>query len=375
MALLVNFWYAHPVGHAIEALRYCLGYHTGDDELEISLLLNGATATELGSCCPFIRDTYAVDYVDFLGRMGDPDAALRPVPSDWDYVLDDQRSRQPDQLELAPGLRAYYQAAHRHFRTRIRHGTAGSEPPAYVPHQRLQLELPAELRKRARSELGEAAVRIALMPAGSSEPARYPSAASWELIVHALAQEFPESLYCLIGKLERDGRTATSAMREDFDRIAAAAPRAVFALDLPLLEQLAYVEECSLFLSPHTGFGTAALAVGTPWLALSGGPWHEWLFNGVPFYSVVPDTRRYPAYTQSVEQPDPVEDDGSRTPSMSRARIEQDLPELVEAARRLVEGRLTYEDALRAYFPRLLAAYGGDESKIFSFDAIHRAYI
>ena len=367
MELLVNFWYAHPVGHAVEALRYCLGYHAGDEELEISLLLNGATATELGSCCPFIRETYAVDYVDFLGRMGDPDAALRPVPRVWDYVLDDQRSRQPDQLELAPGVRAYYQAAHRHFRARVCHGTAGSEPPAYVPNQRLELELPGELRERARAEIGEAPVRIALMPAGSSEPARYPSAASWELIVRALAADLPGALFCFVGKLERDGRTATSATRADLDRIAAAAPRAVSALDLPLLEQLAYVERCSLFLSPHTGFGTAALAVGTPWLALSGGPWHEWLFNGVPFHSVIPDTRRYPAFTQFAPQPDPVEDDGPRTPSMSRARIEEDLPELVDAARRLAEGRLTYEEALRGYFPRLLAAYGGDASRIFSF--------
>jgi len=213
------------------------------------------------------------------------------------------------------------------------------------------------------------------MPAGSSEPARYPSAASWELIVRALAAELPGALFCFVGKLERDGRTATSATRADFDRIAAAAPRVVSALDLPLLEQLAYVEGCSLFLSPHTGFGTAALAVGTPWLALSGGPWHEWLFNGVPFYSVIPDTGRYPAFTQFAPQPDPVEDDGPRTPSMSRARIEEDLPELVEAARRLAEGRLTYEDSLRAYFPRLLAAYGGDASRIFSFDSVHRAYI
>jgi hypothetical protein len=375
MKLLVNFWYAHPVGHAVEALRYCLGYHAGDEELEISLLLNGATATELGSCCPFIRETYAVDYVDFLGRMGDPDEALRPVPRDWDYVLDDQRSRQPDQLELAAGVRAYYQAAHRHFRARVRHGTAGSEPPAYVPHQRLELELPADMRERARAGLGEAPVRIALMPAGSSEPARYPSTASWELIVRALAEEFPEALFCLVGKLERDGRTATSLTREDFDRIAAAAPKAVLALDLPLLEQLAYLEGCSLFLSPHTGFAMAALSVGTPWLALSGGPWHEWFFNGVPFYSVIPDTRRFPAYTQFAEQPDQVEDDGPRTPSMSRARIEADLLKLLEGARLLVEGRLDYDDALRAYFRRLLAAYHGDASRIFSFDNVHLAYI
>jgi hypothetical protein len=63
-------------------------------------------------------------------------------------------------------------------------------------------------------------------------------------------------------------------------------------VDLPLLEQLAFVEACSVFVSPHTGFGAAALAVGTPWLALSGGPWHEWFFNGVPFWSVIPDTER-----------------------------------------------------------------------------------
>jgi hypothetical protein len=373
--LLVNFWYAHPVGHAIEALRYCLGYHTGDGDLEVSVLLNGATATELGACCPFVRHTYSVDYVDFLGRMGNPEAALRPVPRDWDYVLDDQRSRQPDQLELAPGLRAYYQAAHRHFRPRVRHGTTGSEPPAYVPHQRLELQLPEELRERARAGLGEAPVRIALMPAGSSEPARYPSTASWELIVRALAEQFPEAVFCLVGKLERDGRTATSATRAGFERIAAAAPRAVFAVDEPLLEQLAYVESCSFFLSPHTGFAMAALSVGTPWLALSGGPWHEWFFNGVPFYSVVPDTRRYPAFTQFAPQPDQLEDDGPRTPSMSRARFEEDLPELLEAARVLVEGRLSYEESIRRYFARLLAAYGGDASRIFSFDDIHLSYI
>ncbi len=36
---------------------------------------------------------------------------------------------------------------------------------------------------------------------------------------------------------------------------------------------------------------------------------------------------------------------------------------------------MTYEDALRSYFPRLLEAYGGDRSKVFSFDGIHWQYI
>ncbi len=64
-----------------------------------------------------------------------------------------------------------------------------------------------------------------------------------------------------------------------------------------------------------------------------------------------------------------------RTPSMTRSRIEEDLPELVEAARTLVEKRMSYEQSLGAYFPRLLEAYDGDRSKIFSFDGIHQRFI
>ena len=212
------------------------------------------------------------------------------------------------------------------------------------------------------------------MPAGSSEPARYPSIASWELIVRSLADRFPEAVFCLVGKLERDGRTATAATRAGFERIAAAAPRAVFALDVPLVEQLAYVENLR---------SSSRRTRASRWPRFRSGRrgWRSpvgrgtMFSNAVPFYSVVPDTRRYPAFTQFAPQPDPVEDDGQRTPSMSRARIEEDLPELLEGARLLVEGGLGYEDALRRYFARLLAAYGGDASRIFSFDGINHSYI
>ena len=45
--LLVNYWYAHPVGHALEGMRYALGYKTANPHLRVSLLLNGASAVEL----------------------------------------------------------------------------------------------------------------------------------------------------------------------------------------------------------------------------------------------------------------------------------------------------------------------------------------
>jgi hypothetical protein len=38
--LLVNYWYAHPVGHALEGMRYALGYKAANPELRVSLLLN-----------------------------------------------------------------------------------------------------------------------------------------------------------------------------------------------------------------------------------------------------------------------------------------------------------------------------------------------
>ena len=134
------------------------------------------------------------------------------------------------------------------------------------------------------------------------------------------------------------------------------------------------VEACDVFLSPHTGFGLAALAVGTPWLALSGGRWFEYFFN-VPFRSVIPDTDRYPSFTQFAAPVMSDEDNGPRTPSMSERRVREDLGRIVAGARDLLTGSLTYEQALRDYFAALLAAHDGDASAIWSIDGVHAAFL
>lgn len=59
-AVLIDFFYAHPVGHAIEALAHAYALHVADPTREISILLNAATPTELAGCCPFLAATYAV---------------------------------------------------------------------------------------------------------------------------------------------------------------------------------------------------------------------------------------------------------------------------------------------------------------------------
>jgi hypothetical protein len=386
--LLVNYWYAHPVGHAIEALRYCLGYKAANPEVSVSVLLNAAAPTELATCCAFVDAAYAVEYRTFWEPDGDPHAALAPVPRDWDWVVDNERERQDGHAQFR-GFRAFYDAAATHFRPRLGRCWAGRPPdvwigarpsgivPDYRPHQQLRLELPEAAREAAAETLAGRPAISAVLAGSSAQPSLFPSAASWKLILSELSRRHPEHALCLVGKLAKDGRTTSKLPREAVDRLLAVVPASVDCFDRPLLEQLAVVEASSLYLSPHTGFGMAALAVGTPWLALSGGQWHEWFFNGVPFHSVVPDTRRYPCFGWGAPLPTSDDEDGEgpRTASMSIARIREDLPELLHAAEQLIRRTLPYEQALAEYFPRLLDAYDGDRSRVFSLDGIHERYL
>ena len=60
---------------------------------------------------------------------------------------------------------------------------------------------------------------------------------------------------------------------------------------------------------------------------------------------------------------------------MSRARVVEDLPELLAAARTLMADGLGYEEALASHFRRLLVFYRGGRSRIGSFDGIHSRYV
>jgi hypothetical protein len=293
--------------------------------------------------------------------------SLAHVPREWDWVVDDGRRHQDVQLRLFPGLRDYYTASDEHLIAARDRRPAGYPPPAYRPHQRLRLHLPDDARAAATARLGERDGAIALMPAGSSERGLYPSLGSWRLILDALADAFPGVRIALVGKLSADARTSTSFGADELAELLAHPSRPVDCFDGPLAEQLAVVEASDVFLAPHTGFGMAALAVGTPWLALSGGRWFEFYFNHVPFRSIIPDTERYPSFSQFAPEPS--------TAAMSERRFREDLDRIVAAAGDLLAGSLTYEQALRDYFADLLAAHGGDATSIWSIDGVHAAYV
>ena len=352
-SLLVDHWYSHAVGHVIEGLRRCQGYHACDPELRIALVLNRASPAELATCAPFVAEVYGVPYTSFGAPVGSPRRALQRVPRDWDYVVHHPAAFDPEEQRFE-GLRRYYEAAGKHFRGRLAVGVAGQAPPDYAPHQQLRLELPEHEREAARTEL-DGRRSIAVMPAGSGARHLYPSTTSWLTVLDELGRRFPDAAFTLVGRLgDGGGRTASGIARGEVDHLLASRPHAVDAFDRPLLEQLALVEAASVFVSPHTGFGFAALAVGTPWLTLSGGDWHEYFFNGVPFHSVLPSNVDGPVFARGRTLPlveDDVDGEGPRSATMSAARIAADLDELAESAVALAEGRIDYEHGPRRVLP------------------------
>jgi hypothetical protein len=375
-SVLVNFWYAHPMGHAIEALHYCLGYHVANPKRRTSVVLNAATPVELASLCEFVSDVYPVAYS--FGPVDDEAPEFQRVPAEWDWVVDDARRYDPRQYTAFPGFAHFYDAADAYFTPRCGRGVAGWEPPSYAPHQQLRLSLPEQARKRA-AELVPGRMRIAVMPAGSGPRLVYPSLASWSLILSELGRRYPEARVALVGKATVDERTSTTFGGDERQYLLASSDRIVDCFDLDLVTQLAVVDACDVFVSPHTGFGMAALAVGTPWLTISGGQWPEYFYNRVPFRSVLPDPDRYPCYT-ALDRPLPVLDrdddgEGPRTPSMTHGRIKEDLDRIVAAAEELVGGRPSYEAALSQHFANLLRFYKGDRARIWSIDGVHADYI
>ena len=96
----------------------------------------------------------------------------------------------------------------------------------------------------------------------------------------------------------------------------------------------------------------------------------------MPFRSVLPDPERCPSFSQFDPAAIVVDgEEGPRTPSMTRARVREDLDRIVSAARELLTGSLSYEQALREYFPALRAAHHGDATAIWSIDSVHLAHL
>jgi hypothetical protein len=294
-SLLVNWLYYHPVGHAVEALRIAVAFKAANPDLYIAVLLNAQTATELVSCTTEIDALYTID----LGRPDAPveSPSIAHIPRDWDYVFDG-RAGQPSGW---PAL----DACQTELRSWLRAGAfRGDGLPARIdtlPHVALRLNLPGDARAFAQDFWeGSGEPRLSLLPGSGSGAA--PSLTFWTAFLEGVFGRHSNAEVAVLGSSDRRrswthgfGPPEVEQLRQRFGRVRD-------AFDLGLLRQLAIAERCAAHISPHSGMSFAAQSVGTPWLAVSGGPWPEYLLNGVPHRSIFPACSLYPCFGQMLDE-------------------------------------------------------------------------
>jgi hypothetical protein len=359
--ILLNHVYYSPVGHVVDAIHYARGLYEGNPGSEIHVALHEGAPAELCDACPWITRTYRIKLAgQEPGGVSDP-----PMPREWDYVLDNNLIRletaspealdRPDDYvpelgweeELALG---YYDRTDRELVVRGGRGVLFPEMTrpeglGFVPDTHIDLDVPEDSRAFAK-QYEHDGPKICILPAGSGHARMYPEAGTWIAVVKALGQRFPAARFYLTGARTTPAhRTSTAAFSpEDVARVVASSDRITDCHDIGLWNQVALLEQCDLLISPHSGFSFLALCVGTPWLAVSGGNWPEYFFNGVPFYSVLPDDPDYP-HRGTIDG----FEDGPRIPSMEHRRLVRRIPEIVNAASFLLDPETTYAEAARRH--------------------------
>src|SRR3989344_5843820 len=88
--LLLNWLHYRPVGHVVEALKASKGYADANKKIEVHLLLNADSPTELADACYWIKKTYPVSLQD-IWKNGDKSNSLKKIPKTWDYIVHDER--------------------------------------------------------------------------------------------------------------------------------------------------------------------------------------------------------------------------------------------------------------------------------------------
>jgi hypothetical protein len=363
--LLLNYVFYPAVGHAVEALKIATALYKSNKNLEVHVALNSATPTNLAEGCPWISRVYPINLDDII--KNDKNAkCLNIIPKEWDYLIT-ARSFEISHLDrtigkIQEGLVSYQKISDEIFRETKGKGTI-IDPTCFPKGLRynstkLTFDIPRTASEFAK-RYDYKGLKICILPAGSEESWKYPSKSCWLDIIKSINKEFPECGIYLTGvSKSENNRTYTQAIgKDDIDKITSSFPNIVDCYDIGLWNQIALLHSCDMLIAPHTGFAFLASSVNTPWLALSGGNWPEYLFNHFPFYSVLPDDKNYP-YMGNVKIAK-----GRRIPHYTRKNIRKKIPEIIKAIHLLLDENFTSEKAMlvrNANIRRL----GLDKSKI-----------
>lgn len=365
--LLINFVYCRPVGHVVEALKFAKGFYDANKNIKIHLILNKKSPTELVKACDWIKKVYAVDTQDVLKKKEKSDF-LKKIPKNWDYIFADFRYlKEHDE----PDLGNFHNVSKSIFKARLYYGNIWDKKGypkdlKYTPDSKVMLKLPKKALEYAK-KFNHSGTKICIMLAGSGGPEAYPPIESWIKIVESIKKKIPNVKIYLTGvRKSKGGRTATLAYSSKELQRVLQIDNVVDCYDIELWNQLALIKKCDVFIAPHTGFAFLAPCVGTPWLAISGGYWQEYIFNRIPFYSVLPNVKDYPRYASKKKLK---LRKGEKIPEMKPEKIEKKISDIIKGIKLLLDKSFTYEKAIKSHIKKI------KESKTikdayFSFDGV-----
>ncbi len=361
--LLLNWVYYPPVGHAVEALKLAKGYSLANKNLDVYLLLNANTPTELADACPWIKKTYSIS-TDEVFKDGEKAKCLQRIPKNWDYISTDNRAGRLVKVSDRPELVKTQEVLHKIFVAKIAKGyvkqngdNEGSILPA-VSNQKITLPIPTKA-KTFTKKFKHRGPTVVIMLGGAKGLRQSPSVEMWLKICLALEKAIPNLKIYFTGITKSDHhRTFTKDFTlNDIDYLVKHLKNAESAYNIGLWNQIALIEKCDIFLSPHTGFAFLAFLVDTPWLEIATCRWPLYFLNDVPFYSVLPKCNSYPSLDNRTKECDRLLREGKRVACVADDLIEKKIPEIVKGAKLLLDKSFTYNKAIKLHLRNIRKDY------------------
>lgn len=305
--LLLNFVYWMPVGHVVETLKYAKGFSESNKGLDIYVAINSASTPELINGCSWIKDVYPVN-VEEVWKYGEKAKSFTEIPKNWDYIITDKRSKELSNSGYEQKMKKFHSITQQYLNANWKGYTNSwylqglPKGLNYKQNAKITIKIPCSSINYVKKLLKKDKFRITVLLAGSADKGEYPCIDSWIYILKEIKKSYPEVRFYITGVMKsRNGRTSTSAYsNEEVDKLISETD-SVNCYNIGLWNQIALIKESEIFFSPHTGFAFVSMCVGTPWLTLSGGNWPEYIFNDLPFYSVLPRSKEYPFYASKIK--------------------------------------------------------------------------
>jgi len=372
--LLLNWVYYCPVGHVVEALKIAKGYSLANKNIDVYLIINADSPIELANVCPWIKKTYTVSLKE-IEKNGKKAESLKIIPKKWDYIITDNRARHFVKNFDEKNLIKTQKILSDIFVAKIDKGyveQASSHESSILPifnNPKISLSIPKKAKIFAKRFKDESP-KICIMLGGSAGEKQSPSIEIWLKICLALVKNIPNlKIYFTGVSKSSNGRTITKDFTlKDVDFLISKLPNTKKVYDVDLWNQIAFIKQCDIFLSPHTGFAFIPPLVGTPWLEIATCRWPAYLFNNLPFYSILPNCGSYPALGEMKTGCGKLLKENKKANCVSDKEIERNIPDIIKGAKLLLSKDFTYDKAIKLHLRKIRKDY--DINKFFFFGGI-----